>query len=82
MSPSAESHAHHGTVEPVDGEAAWRITDCERTVEDGTPLVVTLSVAERHPPERGTEEEALRYFRFWHHLMPEDAVLRGTRNSR
>jgi hypothetical protein len=38
--------------------------------------------AEAHVPERGTEDEALRYFYFWHHLLPDDAVLSGTRNPR
>jgi hypothetical protein len=81
MSPSAESHATHGTVEQIDREDAWRVTDNERTVEDGSPLVVTLRTVRAHPPVRGTGEEALRYFRFWHDQLPKDSVISGTRKG-
>jgi hypothetical protein len=79
MSPSAESHLHRG---PVEGEGPWTVTDRDRTNEDDTPLIVTLWPARRHVPERGTEEEALRYFLWWHQKLTEDDVLAGTRQAR
>jgi hypothetical protein len=76
MSPGAESHLHRGTV---TGEGPWTVTDRDRTNEDGTPLRVTLRRARQHPPERGTEEQALRYFLWWHQKLTDDDVISGTR---
>jgi hypothetical protein len=78
-SPSAESHMHRG---PVEGEGPWIVTDRDRTDDDGNPLVVTIRAAGSHPAERGREEEALKYFLFWHDQLPSDAMLSGTRNPR
>jgi hypothetical protein len=67
---------------PVEGEGPWIVTDRDRTDDDGNPRVVTIRAARPHPAERGREEEALKYFLFWHDQLPSDAVLSGTRNLR
>lgn len=79
QSPSAESHMHRGAVE---GDGPWSLLDLDRQDDDGTPLRVRILPARQHPPEGGSKEKALRYFRFWHDRLPADAVLESPHNRR